>query len=215
MVHAVLIFAASIGGLLVYFTDAKETAIGIGAVLLVVCLALTIEAHRQVKSHPRRATRLFVAWRAVPLAFIFLGAMSSVWLSLNILDVLPVSFSDDPALADRVKAEKATLQSLATTAVTTLLAAVLLDAARDPDSWFWPGAMHRRALKAAFDKSPAFKADRSDTSVRQALEDLRFAYAEERTFLNEASGWSYAARLERARIIENATATLRGKGIAV
>lgn len=218
MVNSALIFCASIFGIFAYFID-DSASIFIGFFILCVAgTGLTAAAHMLTKHDPVTATWLFLSWRIVPLTFVFLGAFSSAWLSLNILDYLPVSFSEDPLLADAVKAEKSTLKSLTTTAVTTLLAALALDAARDPESGFWPAARQKKAFKAAFHNSPVFDLTAEDIEakeVRHAIQDLAAAYIGPRTMDNKAKGWSFRDRLHRAAVIRQSLETFKAHQVKV
>ncbi|MCK7612586.1 hypothetical protein [Roseibium sediminicola] len=217
MVNSALIFCASILGIFAHFVP-YSAYIFIGfSVLLVFGIGITAAAQMMTKHNPVTATWMFVVWRIVPLTFIFLGAFGSTLLSLHILDIVPFDFSSDPNLAETVKAEKATVKSLTTTAITTLLAALVLDAARDPESFFWPAELQKKALKSAFHESPVFNipADQLDKEVRHAIEDLGAAYIEPTTFDNAVAGWSLKARLHRARVIRKALDTFKKHGIEV
>jgi len=206
MVNSTLIFIASIAGIFAYFID-NSAYIFIGfATLLIISIAVTVAARSMTKHYPVPATWMFLAWQIVPLTFVFLGAFTSAWLSLNIMDFLPITFSDDPTFADAIIAEKTTIKSLTITAITTLLAAVVLDAARDPSSEFWPSEQHKRSLKSAYHASPIFdlKADQISKEVKHAIQDLRAAYIGPSTTDNKAHGWSFDDRLHRAKVIRAA-----------
>lgn len=217
MYNAVLIFIFSISGIFAYFVDYGDIIGYCVALVFIVGFIAAMFAYNSMKFAPVFAVYLFVLWRFVPLTFVFLGAFASVWLSLNILDYLPITFPDDSALEDLVKAEKATLKSLTTTAITTLLAAVVLDAARDPESWFWPAQLHKRALKAAFHKHKMFEDHLAnpDRAIRHPVENIAAAYIEENTHDNQAPGWSFKSRRHRATVIRDAIKKLKEKNIKV
>lgn len=214
MVNSILIFIATIAGIFAYFLECNTAIFITVGIILIIGIAATIYAHHITRRQPIRANWLIMGWRAVPLSLIFLGAYGSAWFSLNLLDHLPFNYSEIEEVA---KAERATVKALTTTAVSALLAAILLDAARDPESEFWPAERYKQALKAAFHNSPAFKTPAAGITkeVKHAIQDLRAAYIGPKTTDRKASGWSFKARKHRAKVIRASIDTLNANGIDV
>lgn len=212
MINSALIFLASISGIYAYYSP-LSASIFIGFfILFVVGIGVTAAARMMTKEFPVEAVWMFQAWRIVPLTFIFLGAFASVWLSVHIPTMMPPTFSPNPGQG---QAEKEAFKALTTTAFTALLAAVVLDAARDPKSSFWPDEQYKRSLKAAYHTSPVFKLLGGPISreLRHAIEDLAAAYIEPTTEDNEATGWAFKDRLHRAKVIRASLKIFRKNGV--
>ncbi|MEM6386288.1 MAG: hypothetical protein AAF718_08645 [Pseudomonadota bacterium] len=220
MANTALIFLSSIAGIMLYFTTLTDEALVFGLLVLALAFFMTLAGTSMVRTNPVVATYLLVAWRAFPLAVVFAGGYFSAWLSLNILEHLPFEFTTDQTgtpeeIAAALKAQKSTASSLMIAAINTFLGAILIDAAKDPDSSFWPTTLHKKALKREFDGKTNKDTSTWAVDARHALEDLRYAYGEERSEDNSIVGWEFGERVKRAKVIKTSLKVLEQHKITI
>lgn len=178
-----LVFAGTVFGALTPFSGVATEMIFVAvAVVLIVYIGAAPLGDRCTRSHPILATYLFQALYAGPIAVVALITAFSTWLAVAIPNV--VTLSDE--------AQDKAVEGVVIGALTALLAAGLLDRAKNSESSLWPDARHKAALKKAFSKEPKPRTD----------SELIHAAFSDSTKDNTVKGWSFTARLKRARLIQ-------------
>ncbi len=184
MFNLILIFFAVASGAMIRYLSQAPTLWCITLAILVVLAFSSLLMSKIIGKFPYAMCFVYLVFYLLPATIIFFVTYLTTSFAIAVPELVPTSDV----------AEKKVVVGVLMGALNALVAAAILDAAKDPESKFWPGGMYKNALASYFRGEP--RAQEPDSA-------LNWAIYGDRTKNNEAKGWSFKSRLKRAEIISN------------